>query len=118
MKIDNFFTDYGWIDITKFNTFIFNKDMYYIGEIVYNCFLINNQLKLLILLGFFALLPFITFLDFILTHCTKLRCGWFTKNFGSKFFFGATFLLVILMALPMGTTAILELYKLEVANEY
>jgi hypothetical protein len=107
--ITNFVLEYQWLDPTKINTYIFNKDMYYVGEVFYNCFLANNQLKLLIFAAYFALLPLVTILNFTLTHCTKLRCAWFNRNFGSKYFFGGTLLLFIGFSLPFGLTAMLEL---------
>jgi hypothetical protein len=70
------------------------------------------------MLSFFAILPLITVLNFSLTHCSKLRCNWFNKNFGSKFFFGAVLMMFVLFSLPFGMTAVLEIRTLDKSNEY
>lgn len=115
-KIINYFLEYNWIDLSAINAYVFNKDMYYVGELFYNFFLINNQLKVMLLIAYFALLPLITILNFVLQQCTKLRCAWFDKNLGSKFFFGGTLLFIMVFTLPFGLSAILELYKGERDN--
>mmetsp|Transcript_32671 Transcript_32671/g.31889 ORF Transcript_32671/g.31889 Transcript_32671/m.31889 type:complete len:404 (+) Transcript_32671:2858-4069(+) len=118
LKINNWILDLEWIDPANFNTYVFNVNIYSIGEIYYNSFIVHNQLKLMILGAYFALLPIVTFFNFMLNHCTKLQCGWFHKHLGSQFFFGGTFLIIILFSVPFGLSCTLEVYKGERDNDY
>lgn len=65
--ITNFFQEEGWIDLASMARIIFNKNFYFLGELEYNSFHVNNALKIYTIFMYFAVMPVVLLIDFIIT---------------------------------------------------
>ncbi len=90
--------------------YVFSKNFYRLGELEYNSFHINNSLKIYTIFMYFAIMPVILLVDFIITQCSSVtKYRWYHDNIAQMYFFSGPLLMFIIFSLPIGVTTIMEL---------
>jgi hypothetical protein len=99
----------------------YNQNFYWMSELEYHNFHVNNNFKLLFLAAYFALMPIVLFLDFIMIHCfsTTFKPYLFlSEKIAQKFFFSGPLVLFTLFSVPFGVYCLLELRFYNFNNDF
>eukprot|EP00347_Sterkiella_histriomuscorum_P005396 403356774 len=99
-KFENFFLENNWLELNYLKQQIYNMNFYPLGELQYQNFLINNNLKIYLFYSYFFTMPLILLIDFVITQCmADKRLFWFQRYIANQYFFGGPMMMLYVLAI-------------------
>ena len=119
-KLAYFFADYNLIDTVSFLKLTYNQNFADMAELQYHNIHSNNNIKFLIFVGYFALMPIILAVDFFFSNCTYSfkYYHYIHEKIALRYFFSGPIFMLTLFFLPVTISALLELKYFNIGNEF
>jgi len=120
-KLTYFFLDYNLIDVSSLTKVFYNQNLNYLSELQYHNIHLSANLKILAFAAYFASMPVILTLDFLIVQCLSSKLigyKWFNENVAQSYFFSGPLMLFTVMCFPVIINVVLEIKFININNEF